>query len=146
MCYFNSFQCMHMALFYSSPYIYVCVSLFLLWNLNNFQTPLTFSRGKSHRLLNISSEVRSPAGQFCCKDLEEIYRALLWNLKIILAPHTWSRGLAGVFGTMSGHLCPRHLCPGKKCPRHLVPRQSCPKIVRAIATLVNDRIILISSQ
>ena len=53
---------------------------------------------------------------------------------------------------VSGHLCPRHLCRGKnipkykKCPRHLVPRQNCPIIVRAIATLVNDRVNLISSQ
>ena len=33
-----------------------------------------------------------------------------------------------------------------KCPRHLLPRQNCPKIFRAMATLVNDQINLISSQ
>ena len=65
-------------------------------------------------------------------------------------PSCKARNLYNEF--VSGHLCSRHLCPGKnspkceKCPRHLVPRQNCPKIVQAIATLVNDRINLISSQ
>ena len=53
-----------------------------------------------------------------------------------------------VLSVVSGHLCPRHLCPAKTVQNAKSVQDIWfpDKIVQAIATLVNDRINLISSQ